>query len=217
MFCLGHGSFVFSLFGPEGVDSSGFFGALDLVWPTLQSKHLLPAAVGLLLLQVFDWARELRQHGFGYDGVRELMVAPYRRIIILHIGILASGFALAALDEPVAGLIILVLVKTAFDVYHWIRDEGREAGDAAAQRQASELPPEKLWALLEQYVEPEIEVNGNKVRFNSFREMKDSSQFRLLSSLMRLLGKSRDFRHLEDFLDMKIAEENGQRPFDQAG
>ena len=81
IFCLGHGSFVFSLFGPEGVDSSGFFGALELVWPTLQSNHLMLAALCLLLLQVFDWIRDIRQHGLGFDSIKELMVAPYRRAI----------------------------------------------------------------------------------------------------------------------------------------
>ena len=103
IFCLGHGSFVFSLFGPEDADASGFFGALELVWPILQSNHLLLAAICLLLLQLFDWIRDARQNGFGADSIRDLMVAPYRRIIILHIGILASGFALTAMNEPVAG------------------------------------------------------------------------------------------------------------------
>ena len=62
-----------------------------------------------------------------------------------------------------------------------------------------------------QFVEPEIELNGKKHRFDSFQAMKDSSQFKMLSSVMRLFGRSKDFRLLETFLDMKIAEENGER------
>ncbi len=52
-------------------------------------------------------------------NVRELMVAPHRRIVVLHITILASGFAPGALEEPVAGLIIPVVLKIGFDIYHW--------------------------------------------------------------------------------------------------
>lgn len=214
MFCLGHGSFVFSLFAPEGVEASGFFGALEQVWPTLQSNHLLLAAVGLLLLQVFDWIRDARRHGFGFDSVKDLMIAPYRRIVVLHIGILGSGFALTALDEPAAGLVILVLVKTVFDIYHWIRDEQREPGAAADAAGAVEIPPEKLQQMAAQFAEPEIEVNGKKHRFDSFQQMKDSKPFRTLTSIMRLFGRSQEYRLIETFIDMKIAEENGERPFD---
>jgi len=210
MFCLGHGSFVFSLFGPQDSASAGFFGVLGQIWPTLQTNHLLWAAICLLLLQVFDWARDLRQNGPGFGGIKDLMVAPYRRIIVLHVGILGSGFALTALNEPVVGLIILVLVKTAFDVYHWIKDENSEAAEAGG---VPELTPDKLRQMHAQFPRPEIEVNGKKLRFESFQELKDSSQFRTLSSIMRMLGRAREYRYIETFLDMKIAEENGARPF----
>ena len=210
LFCLGHGSFVFSLFGGGRYDSHGFADALFNIWPVLQDNHLLWAAACLLLLQLFDWLRDVRKHGVGADNVRGLMVAPYRRIVVLHIAILASGFALGALAEPVAGLIILVVLKTGFDIYHWIKDEARDADDA---KDAQVLSPEKLKQMHEQFAEPEIEINGKKVRFNSYRELKDSGQFKMLSSLMRLVGGAKNYQLIETFIDMKIAEENGEKPF----
>jgi hypothetical protein len=165
----------------------------------LQQNHLLWAAICLLLLQLFDWIRDSRQHGFGFDNVKTLMVAPYRRIVILHITILASGFALAALEEPVLGLLILVILKTGFDLYHWNKDEQRDPGDMHAQ-----------------FAEPEIEVNGKKVRFENFQALKDSSHFRMLSGIMRMIGRSSEYRLIEQFIDMKIAEENGERPFGES-
>jgi hypothetical protein len=45
-----------------------------------------------------------------------LMASPYPRIIVLHLAIIFGGFLLLALDEPMAGLVVLALVKTAFDV-----------------------------------------------------------------------------------------------------
>ena len=210
MFCLGHGSFVFSLFGGGRFDSHGFYDALYNIWPVLQQNHLLWAAICLLLLQLFDWIRDSRQHGFGFDNVRTLMVAPYRRIVILHITILASGFALGALEEPVLGLLILVILKTGFDVYHWNKDEQRDQSDTP---DAVELSPEKLEQMHAQFSAPEIEVNGKKVRFENFQALKDSSHFRMLSGLMRMIGRSSEYRLIEQFIDMKIAEENGERPF----
>jgi hypothetical protein len=208
LFCLGHGSFVFSLFAEGRFESRGMTGVLHHIWPVLQDNHLLWAAICLLLLQLFDWSRQVVRKGLGFDSVRQLMVAPYRRIVVLHITIIASGFALGALEEPLAGLIILVLLKTAFDIYHWKKDE---AGNGAPA-----LSSEKLRQMQARFAEPEIEVNGKKLRFDSFREMKDSSHFRMLSGIMRLVGGSSEYRMIEKFIDMKIAEENGGRPFDQA-
>ena len=214
MFCLVHGSFIFSLFGPDGLATAGLTSPLFNIWPVLHYNNLFWAAAGLLLLQLFDWLRDVRLHGLGYTSARGLMVAPYRRIVVLHITILASGFALAALDEPVAGLIALVVLKTVFDIYHLIKDEAGEAGE---RKGVAAFTSAELKQMQTQYAEPEVEINGTKVRYNSFQEMKDSKHFRMISSLMRFGGGSKKYRLLEKFLDMKIAEENGEKPFDRPG
>jgi hypothetical protein len=212
LFCLGHGSFIFSLFGPDGFETRGFADPLFNIWPVLHHNNLFWAAAGLLLLQLFDWLRDVRLHGLGVSSVKNLMVAPYRRIVVLHITILASGFALGALDEPVAGLITLVVLKTVFDTYHWIKDEAGEAGERSG---VPELTDAQLKQMQAQFAEPEVEINGSKVRYNSFQELRDSKHFRLLSSLMRFAGGTKNYRLLEKFLEMKIAEENGEDPFDR--
>jgi len=212
MFCLGHGSFIFSLFGGDRFETRGFADALFNIWPVLHENHLFWAAACLLLLQLFDWLRDVRLHGLGCTSAKDLMVAPYRRIVVLHITILASGFALGALEEPVAGLIILVVLKTVFDIYHWKKDEAGEAGE---RRGTADLTSAELKQMQAQFAEPEIEINGSKVRYNSFQEMKDSKHFRLVSSLMRFGGGTKNYRLLETFLEMKIAEENGEKPFDR--
>ncbi len=209
MFCLVHGVFVFSLFGQDRFDSQGLTDVLQHIWPVLQDNHLLWAAICLLLLQVFDWLRDITKNGPGFDNVKALMMAPYRRIVVLHITLIVSGFALAALDEPVVGLMILILLKTAFDIYHWKKDDAVDADDKA---DALTLTPEKLRQMQEQFAKPEIEVNGNKLRFDSFQEMKDSKHFKMLSSIMRMFGRSKEYRFIETFIDMKIAEENDESP-----
>jgi hypothetical protein len=211
MFCLAHGSFVFALFGPEDFAMQSFAGALLQIRPTLEGNHLGWAALSLLLLQLVDWGRDVRRHGLGFDGIKTLMLAPYRRIIVLHVAILGSGFVLAALDEPVLGLAILVLLKIAFDVYHWKEDGQHDEGATAT---AVQLTPQKLTEMHARFAEPEIEVNGRKIRFASFHELRQSSHFKMLAGIMRLLGRSGEYRLIETFLDMKIAEENGASPFD---
>ena len=127
----------------------------------------------LTLIQTVDWIRDAHQRGLGADSVKDLMVKPYRRIVVLHITILAGGFALAALDEPTAGLLILVLVKTGSDVWHWKQDsEAEEVPDPM-----SLLTPEAMAEMAEQYPEPKVTVNGEEKHFSSFAEMKRSKEF----------------------------------------
>lgn len=118
-FCWGHGSFVISLFAPERLSG------LDLVpaaFVVLSAPVMLYALLALVLVQGMDWARDVRRDGLGADSIRTIMVEPYHRIAILHVTILGAGFVLAAADEPVLGLVILVLVKTAFDLVRWRKD-----------------------------------------------------------------------------------------------
>jgi uncharacterized membrane protein len=51
--------------------------------------------------------------------VRELMVRPYRRIVVMHITIMAAAALNLVFDSPVSLLAILVLVKLVLDlVFH---------------------------------------------------------------------------------------------------
>lgn len=205
MFCFAHGTLVVSLFGPDATDGSGLVSATLGV---LESPYMLAALVALTMIQAADWIRDLRQRGVGADGVQDLMVKPYRRIVVLHITIIAAGLALAALDEPTAGLFILVLAKTASDVWHWRVDSARVERGAL---DASELlTPERIAEMQEKYAEPKVTVNGRESRFDSFAQMKASSEFRMAQSLMRLFGAGSELRLLSTYLDMKIAEEEGR-------
>ncbi len=202
MFCMGHGTFVVALFGQAELGENGLVSAALSV---LASPHMLAAVAALSLVQAADWIRDLRHRGFGADGVKELMTAPYRRIFVLHITIIAGGFALTALNEPVAGLVILIAVKTASDVWHWRRDAAKEA-DFELTPEAL-LTPERLEEMAEKYPEPKVTVNGEERRFASFAEMKRSREFRLAQSVLRLVGAGRELKVLDAYLDRRIEEE----------
>lgn len=98
--------------GFPGVDAcaAGPFGALD-------SSSVTIAAAALFL-----------SHGasflFNYLGAGEYLTAsptaqmgaPYGRVVVLHLTIIFGAFAVAILGSPVGALLILVGLKTAFDL-----------------------------------------------------------------------------------------------------
>ncbi|MEM1174841.1 MAG: DUF6498-containing protein [Pseudomonadota bacterium] len=198
MFCFVHGLFVVSLFGGENTVSRDLLESVALV---LDQPGMLMALLSLLALQAFDWLRDTVKRGLGSDGVKDLMSSPYRRIFVLHIVIIGGGFLLTALGDPAVGLMMLVVVKTASDLYH-ARDDASNESD-----EPFELTDEQLADMNEQFSEPVVTVNGKQKRFESFAHLKRSREFRMMKSIMRLMGAGKQLRVIERFLDQKIAEE----------
>ena len=62
--------------------------------------------------------------------VSQLMAAPYGRIVILHVTIIAGAFATMALGQPIFLLIILVALKIGVDVSMHLREHRKIAGEA---------------------------------------------------------------------------------------
>ncbi len=199
MFTWVHGTFVVSLFGPSGFDTGSL---LTTTLQVLSSQVMLFALVALTLLQALDWVRDAMKRGLGADNIKDLMVRPYRRILVLHVTILGAGFALSAMDEPVAGLVILVGVKTISDAWHWRKDSQRE--------QALEnfvFTPERLAQMQEKFPRPVVTVNGSDQEYATFAELKSSSHFRLAQAVMRFVGAGEELKAMDTYLEMKIAEE----------
>lgn len=55
-------------------------------------------------------------------SLKQLMAAPYSRIVVLHIAIIIGGLGVMALGQPVAMLAVLVLLKIALDVILHLRE-----------------------------------------------------------------------------------------------
>jgi hypothetical protein len=197
-FCWGHGSLVMSLFGPGDLGRPGLVAAAGqtlAAWP-------MPMALGALVaVQAMNWGSDVMRRGFGVDDIRDLMVGPYRRIMVLHVTILAGGFALGALEEPVVGLVILVMVKTASDVWHLCHD--REA-----QAETFTFTPKHLAEMQEKFPRPVITVNGKDVEYSSFRELAASSHYRMAEALFRLVGGAEELKAMKAYLELKIGEED---------
>ena len=150
LFWVGHGIFVFALptfFGATRTECIG--GAPDLppgfpLDPNLYGfvpcvspfgevvwSNVAIAAVALFL-----------SHGasffLNYVGRREYLTtsparqmgAPYGRVVILHLTIIFGAMAAAFLGAPIAALVVLVVLKTAFDLRLHLREHGRSPAAA---------------------------------------------------------------------------------------
>jgi hypothetical protein len=115
LFCFVHGMFVILLFGPrpEGQD---FVAWSDVGAMFANSPHLSAGFVSIALWQGVLFILFLARGEAARSDPKTLMGAPYPRMIVLHVAIVLSGFVLMGMERPVAGLVLLALLKTAFDI-----------------------------------------------------------------------------------------------------
>jgi len=116
LFCFVHGTFVVALFGQSamGEPSGGVVEATRALL-TNQTGILLGFA-SIAVWQVVQFILFLVRGEVRETNPLTLMASPYPRIIVLHVTIIFGGFLLMLLNQPVAGLVMLALVKMAFDV-----------------------------------------------------------------------------------------------------
>jgi len=206
MFCFVHGTFIVSLFGEGLQPELAGMDVPEIIFPLIESRYLFWPLMGLLAYQVLDWVRDVSERGLGSDGIKQLTVAPYRRIMVLHITIIASGFALVAMNEPLVGLMLLIAFKTGMDIYHWNKDE-----QAVAQTDAPVID-EKIKRKLDAFLaEPKITINGKETRYNSFEELKASPHYGLLKGVLRMVGGTKQFEAMETYVEQQDKERNGSR------
>lgn len=135
LFTAVHGIFVVMLFGQDSgaaAAKGGLFAPLgSLVEALLAQREAALAILAIVLLQANATARWLLRTRELPPPIKELMTAPYGRIIILHVTLIASGFLVQALGAPAAGALLLVGLKLAYDL-RAIRRESQRDGDAEA-------------------------------------------------------------------------------------
>ena len=115
-FMFGHAFLIAALFHgpPEG--SGPPYQMHDYFLPFLRAD-LGIAAIALLLSHGWSFVTNF----VGGNEVRNLtvgqaMALPYRRMIITHVSLLVGGYWLQELGQPLAGLILLMAMKTGLDV-----------------------------------------------------------------------------------------------------
>lgn len=129
IFTAVHGVFVFSLFGERRggsgseaePDASRVLAAIDelgLALPVaaLAASHLFSFAWNYL------WRGEYRR-----ANLAQLMIAPYGRVVVLHLVILFGGIAAQALGSPLWALLLLIVLKVGIDLAAHVREHWKAA------------------------------------------------------------------------------------------
>ena len=98
----------------------------EFLWACL--GLLLSHGVSFLLLFI-------GQQEYRHTTVRKLMHAPYKRIVVLHVAVIAGGALVTLLGSPVGLLIALVALKTGMDIMLHNRSH-RAAGETGNDRVA---------------------------------------------------------------------------------
>jgi Family of unknown function (DUF6498) len=117
VFCIVHGAFVVALFGTHLRDAGVEFEPFAIVRATMREHPDFGYALlsiglwQLVQLALFFVRGQARTADFS-----ELMGAPYPRIMLLHITILAGGALVLALGQPIWGLALMAVLKALFDV-----------------------------------------------------------------------------------------------------
>ncbi len=118
LFTAVHGLFVFLVFGtimdgsPEGTS----------VWQTVLSREMVWGAIVLLVSHGVSFAYNYIRGGeFRKTNLNAVMQEPYGRVVLLHVTIIFGGFLVMLMGSPVAGLLLLVALKTGMDIRAHLR------------------------------------------------------------------------------------------------
>jgi hypothetical protein len=111
MFCMGHGIFIFSIFGDESFSSSDVWRLDELI-----AGPLLLAFWALLLSHLYSFLVNYLFRGeFRRSTARDQMTAPYKRIVVLHLTIIAGGGVSMVMGSPFWMLALLIGLKIVLD------------------------------------------------------------------------------------------------------
>ena len=98
-----------------------------LPWPVLG----LVLSHGVSFVQNYVGKREYERLSVG-----DLMSQPYKRIVILHVAIIAGAFPVMALGSPAWLLCVLVLAKVGLDIKLHAKERQRAAGASRPRAEA---------------------------------------------------------------------------------
>ena len=123
MFCMGHGTFIFAIFSDETFGSGEINDALAML-----QGPLLIACGALLASHMYSFlANYIGAGKYRRSNPMVLMMAPYKRIVILHLTIIFGAGLTMFLGSPFWLLAVLILLKIGMDVRAHLQERKRFA------------------------------------------------------------------------------------------
>ncbi len=161
-FLMVHGFFVMKLFGQVDVEVP----TLATVLAILDSHGLEFAVLALVLSHGFSfYANYLRGGEWKEKVLSELMVAPYKRILVLHVFIIFGGAVLLALKSPPLGILLLAVLKTGVDLMAHDREHSKEHAELKKRMKIATEPAQIAY---EKQIDPHVK------RFPGYRRDTDA-------------------------------------------
>jgi hypothetical protein len=125
-----HGFFVLALFhkdgqGPpmDGMNWPCFLVFVQMLFNVIGYMYsVIPPQVKLAVLALFvshgvSFVQNyLLRREYATAKPDKLMGSPYRRVVVMHIAILAGGFLTMTVGSPAALLVVLIVLKTILDI-----------------------------------------------------------------------------------------------------
>jgi hypothetical protein len=133
-FCVHYGFFMFvhfvfvkHLFGPhEWGLFPGFGQIVDAMRPVASSL-----AATLLSHGVSYYVNFLRGREYERTTVDDQMHAPYKRMAVLHVTLIAAGWIIASQGGAIGALVVFIVLKTCIDGWAHLKEHGRLAAAGA--------------------------------------------------------------------------------------
>ena len=131
LFTLVHGMFVFVVFGGQ------FFGDSSAeavsTWQRIAGSQLGWGGLALFISHgVSFFYNYIGAHEYRRSRLATVMEEPYGRVVLLHLTIIFGGFLVMLLGSPVAGLLLLVVLKTAMDIRAHLQQHDQYSDRASA-------------------------------------------------------------------------------------
>ncbi len=122
MFCFVHGVFLMGFFG--GMFTKGAsFPRPDNVIQAVNDYNMAAPIFALAANRAFSFLYNFIFMGeYKSAAIGELMGAPYGRVVILHVTLIASGFFVMALGSPMFALATLTALKIWLDARSHVKE-----------------------------------------------------------------------------------------------
>ena len=126
MFTLVHGVALRAIF----LDGPGvpLFESVQANFQLMEQAGLWWACAALVISHGFSFfSNFVRLNGEAPLSTRALMMAPYSRVMVLHACVVLGAFLVELLETPVAGLVVLIVMKIGMDIRAHNRQRTRES------------------------------------------------------------------------------------------
>jgi hypothetical protein len=97
-----------------------------------------PVTLGLAALGLFGshavsfWTNFLGRREYETRSIDQQMIAPYGRVIMLHLTLIFGGIAASLTGAPIGLLLVLVVLKTGLDLELHLREHRKRGPSPAA-------------------------------------------------------------------------------------